>query len=311
MRKIILFIIGLYIIFPTEGQTPGVFSSLFNEKDLTGWVMPGSPPGFKAENGIMIAVPSKGSDIFSEKEYGNFVLRFDYLLSEVGNSGVLIRCDAANPWKTGVEVQLLAPWTPYRDDLHCTGSIYGHVAVTDRPDETTGKWHEMEIVCDRKIITVSVDGQVATRANIDSVESMQDKHLQGVLGFQSNHSKKGEFAHFRNLSIWNLDADPGYLGAGFYDNDARVRTQAWKAAKEMGAPMIDNLIMMLSGDNVKAQAGARQVLFDIVAKATAPDSSGSDKEKIINDLKAATDAECSKAALSYIDWLIGFCSAGN
>lgn len=311
MKRFIFLIIGLGIILPVIAQSPQGFSTMFNGKDLSGWVMPGEVPGFKVEDGIMVAVPSKGSDIFSEKEYGNFIFRFEYLLSEVGNSGVLIRCDTVNPWGTGVEVQLLAPWTPYRNDLHCTGSIYGHVAVTNRPDETTGKWHEMEINCDRKVITISVDGKIATKANIDSVKSMQDKHLQGVIGIQSNHSKKGEFAHFRNLGLWNLDADPGYVAAGFYDNDARVRKQAWKAAEELGAPMTDYLVLMLSGENIRAQAGARQVLFNMMAKVTAPGSFSSDKKKLVSALSTATSLCRSATDSAYLKWLIDMANPGN
>lgn len=311
MKKIIILIIVLGIKLPGLAQNPKGFSTLFNGKDLTGWVMPGDVPGFKVEDETMVAVPSKGSDIFSEKEYGNFILRFEYLLSEVGNSGVLIRCDTVNPWGTGVEVQLLAPWTPYRDDLHCTASIYGHVAVTNRPDETTGKWHEMEIRCDRKEIIILVDGQIATHANTDTVKSMQDKHLQGAIGFQSNHSKKGEYAHFRNLSLWNLDADPGYVAAGFFDYDARVRKQAWNAAEELGIPIVDYLVKMLSGENIKAQTGARQVLFNIVAGATKPGSSASERKEVTNALRSAANSNISVSASSYLEWLIDFANTRN
>ena len=90
------------------------------------------------------------------------------MLSKVGNSGVFIRRNPSVPGD-GFEVQLLAPWTPWRDDLHCTGSMYGHVAVTNRPDETTGLWYKMEIKCDRNIVTVSVNDTVTTVADIDTV----------------------------------------------------------------------------------------------------------------------------------------------
>ncbi|MDD4189839.1 MAG: DUF1080 domain-containing protein [Mangrovibacterium sp.] len=304
MKKILILIAILGIILSGCSPNNESFTSLFNGKDLTNWEMPGEVPGFEVSGGIIVAEPPGESDLFTEKQFGNFIFRFEYLLSKVGNSGVLIRCDPEDPWGTGVEVQLLAPWTPYRDDLHCTGSIYGHVAVTNRPDETTGIWHEMEIKCDRKNISISVDGQVATVANIDTVASMKDKHLAGVIGFQSNHSEEGEFAHFRNISIRDLDANPGYVAKGFYEEDERVREQAHKAAETMGTPMIELLALMLTNENPVAQTGARQVLFDITAQSTTPDVPKSEKKDMIKALKKSLKNCSSETASGYLRWLL-------
>ena len=304
MKKILILVAILGIILSRCSQNKDSSISLFNGKDLTNWVMPGEIPGFKVSGGIIIAEPPDGSDLFTEKQYGNFIFKFEYLLSKVANSGVLIRCNPEDPLVTGVEVQLLAPWTPYRDDLHCTGSMYGHVAVSNRPDETTGIWHKMEIKCDRKNITISVDGQVATVANIDTVESMKDKHLTGVIGFQSNHSDEGEFANFRNISIIDMDCNPEYVAKGFYEEDARVREQAYKAAGKMGTPMIELLVRMLAEENPAAQAGAKQVLFDITAQSTAPEASKSRKKDVIKALRKSIKKCSSETASGYLRWLL-------
>ncbi len=281
------------------------FTPLFNGKDLTNWKMlPGKEPGFEVIDGVIVASPQNGSDLFTEETYGNFIFKFEYLLSEVGNSGVLIRVDPQNPWGTGVEIQLLAPWTPYRDDLHCTGSIYGYVAVFDRPDETTGIWHQMEIKCDRKNITIMVDGLITTTANIDTVKGMEEKYLAGAIGFQSNHSKKGEYARFRNISIKNLDAEPAYVATGFYEKDSRLRTLAHKAAVSMGAPFVEHLVRMLSEENTMVQAGAKQALFDITAQATTPGIAKAEKNEVIKALKKSTKQLHSQSASEYISWLL-------
>lgn len=280
------------------------FISLFNGKDLSGWAMPKDVPGFEVKDGIMIAEPPGGSDIFTNEEYANYIFRFEYLLSKVGNSGVLIRCSPENPWGTGVEVQLLAPWTPYRDDLHCTGSIYGYVPVTNRPDETTGVWHEMEIRCDRNIIIISVDGQMTTAANVGMVESMKDKLLSGVIGFQSNHSKQGEFVQLRNISIRNLDSEPEYVAGGFYIEDMRFRQQAWETAKSMGAPVVPFLAKIMEGVNPLAVSGAKQVLFDITARATSPGSEEKIRNELIQILRVESGKPYSQAVTGYLAWLL-------
>ncbi len=85
--------------------------SLFNGKDLSLWEMSDDEPGFEVKEGVIVTTVQNGSNLFTKKQYGNYILRLEYMLSEVGNSGVLIRSDPANAWATGAEVQLLAPWT--------------------------------------------------------------------------------------------------------------------------------------------------------------------------------------------------------
>jgi hypothetical protein len=311
MKKI--FVLAMLFALSVWGfsQENEQFISLFNGKDLTGWSMPGEVPGFEVTEGVMVAEPPSGSDIFTTEEFANYIFRFEYLLSEVGNSGVLIRCTPENPWGTGVEVQLLAPWTPYRDDLHCTGSLYGHVAVTNRPDETTGIWHQMEIRCDRNLITVSVDGQVTTEANTDTVESMKGKYISGAIGFQSNHSKKGEFARFRNISIRNLDLEPEYVKAGFFAEDVRFRKSAHEAALKIGASMIEPLSRLLFSESPVAQSGAKQVLFELVAHATAPGVPKGEKNAVGKNLEKSR-RNCSEVDVSqYLEWLLEMTKSGR
>ena len=278
MRNILLFLLFLMHTVLGFSQENSGFVSLFNGKDLTGWIMPGKIPGFEVIDGIMVAEPQNGSDIFTNQEYANYIFRFEYLLSKVGNSGVLIRCSPQDPWGTGVEVQLLAPWTPYRDDLHCTASLYGHVAVTNRPDAPTGIWHEME--------------------------SMRDKYIAGAIGFQSNHSHKGEFIHLRNIAVRDLDLEPDYVAGGFYFEDIRFREQAWNAARTIGAPVIGHLAKLMDDENPVAEAGAKQILFDIIANATAPDQTKANRDEIISAIKSEKSNSLSGKATAYLQWLL-------
>lgn len=305
MRIYILFLMFLGIsVTGCSQKTKKEYVPLFNDKDLTGWVMPGKVPGFEVTDGIMVGEPPGGSDIFTEEEFANYHFKFEYLLSEVGNSGVLIRCKPENPWGTGVEIQLLAPWTPYRDDLHCTGSLYGHVAVTSRPDETTGIWHEMEIIYDREFITILVDGKVTTEARVDTVETMKGKLRSGAIGFQSNHSNKGEFVHFRNISIRNLDLEPDYVAKGFYYQDSVFRKQAMDFAESIGIPIVKYLAEIADEQNPEASSAAKQILFNMMAKATAPDGSKKDLKKLKKAYKSALKNTGSEPAKHHLKWLL-------
>lgn len=282
------------------------FSPLFNGKNLDKWTL-GEEGGFEIIKGELYTSSfGEGNNLFTKKWYCNYVLRLEYMLSDIGNSGVLIRCDPQDPWKTGAEVQLLAPWTPWRDDLHCTGSLYGHVAVANRPDETTGIWHKMEIRCDRNTIRVSVDDTVTTLASIDTVKTWRDKFLCGAIGLQVNHADtEGQYAKFRNIYIRDLDGDPEYVSGGFYEKDTLLRSQAHAAAITLGAKMVEPLAMMMSGEDPVAKSGSRQVLFDIVARATAPQSEEIYKNNIAIALKNCVDSTSSEITKNYLKWLSG------
>ncbi|MFW5773690.1 MAG: hypothetical protein ACOCWD_03325, partial [Tangfeifania sp.] len=89
-----------------------------------------------------------------------------------------------------------------------------------------------------------------------------------------------------------------------YEEDARLRELAHKAARSIGAPMIEPLGQMLAEKNPMAQSGARQVLFDITAQSTAQDTPGSEKKVVINALQSSLDDCSSETASGYLDWLL-------
>ena len=271
MKKLVfIFCLTLFYALTCFSQDNSKFVSLFNGKDLGSWTLE-KPGGFQIDNGELLTKSfGKGYDLYTNKKYGNFILRFEYKLSKVGNSGVFIRCETFNQG-AGYEVQLLAPWTPWRPDLYCTGSIYGHVAPQNRPDETTGVWYKTEIKCDRNIITITINDEVTTLANIDTVKGLVNKPIIGVIGLQSNHAnEKGQNARFRNIFIRDLDAEPDYVIKGFHEKSNKYRTQAQVAAVDLGAKMVQPLAGLMAGSDIAAKSGAKQALFDLVAKSTAP-----------------------------------------
>jgi len=305
MKKFILF---AYILsfFSLSCSSPGQnFVSLFNGKDLTNWKLD-KPGGFEVVDGELITMSfGSGTDIFSDRFYGNFILRLEFLLSEVGNSGVFIR---RNPSVSGsgFEVQLLAPWTPWRDDLHCTGSLYGHVAVSNRPDETTGRWYKMEIKCDRNIITVSVNDEITTMADIDTVKTMAGMPFMGNIGFQGNHaSKEGQYAKFRNIRICDLDAEPGYVAKGFQNKNWELRYLSRISAVKLGAVMIQPMAEMMSGDDPMLKSEAKQVLFDIVARVSYPEGSARERKEVKRAIKKSMKITSAEITSDYLEWILG------
>jgi hypothetical protein len=229
----------------------------------------------------------------------------EFLLSDAGNSGIFIRRNPELPG-SGFEVQLLAPWTPRRDDLHCTGSLYGHVAVTNRPDETTGLWYRMEIKCDRSLITVSVNDAVTTIAYIDTVKTMAGKPFTGCIGFQANHAEKeGQFAKFRNIRIRDLDSEPDYVADGFQNKNWEHRYISRLSAVKLGAVMISQMAEMMSGTDPVAKSEAKQVLFDIVARVSDPAGPAGEKRAVRREIRKNIRTASSEITRNYLEWISG------
>ena len=64
---------------------------IFNGKDLTGWKAEASKEFWRAENGILVGENNpakKGNMLWSEKEYGDFVLEFDVRWKAASERGV-------------------------------------------------------------------------------------------------------------------------------------------------------------------------------------------------------------------------------
>ena len=245
-----------------QGDPEEGFVTLFDGRSLDGWE---AADGFVVDDGTLLTRGAKAGDLYTTAEYGNVILRLDYMLSPVGNSGVFVRTELGRHAETGFEVQLLAPWTPYRDDLHCTGSLYGHVPVTTRPDESTGVWHSMEIVLDRDTVIVSVDGKMATWARTEWVDGLRDKSLRGRIGFQGNHSDPEQWVRFRNIRIRDLDADVDYTLRGFQRTDPQIRRTAHAATLRLGAAAVPDLCQLMAGSDTASSSAARETLFAIVA----------------------------------------------
>ena len=194
------------------------FTSLFNGKDLTGWKYGKrgngehkDGVGYQVENGVIFSTVKDGGNLYTEKEYGDFVFRFDFKLTANANNGIGIRApgegDAAY---VGMEIQVLddsgsayQKLQPYQ--YH--GSIYDLVACKRGFQKPVGEWNEEEIQAKGRQIKVTLNGTVIVDANLDDIkdEGKLKKHpgvknTKGHIGFLGH----GARVEFRNLRIKEL-----------------------------------------------------------------------------------------------------------
>ena len=267
MKKLLVVLVLILCAAACAADANDGFVPIFNGRDLSGWVVMGDAAGFRVEDGCMLSEGGKGGNwIRTAQPYSNFVFRLEWMLSKVGNSGIMVRHGISGG---GFEVQLLAPWTPYRDDLHCTGSMYGFVPANPRPDETTLRWRKAEIRATYGHVEAYIDGVKTSEADYDKVPGMEGFSLTGYLGMQDSHTGPGEWVKFRNIEIKDLDQDPAFVAKQLGSVNTARRRAAYDTALKLGGAMIEALLDSLtSGTQAEANA-ARYALSGIVGGLTA------------------------------------------
>jgi len=190
---------------PEEGFVP-----LFDGRTLNGWILVhGKGRGYIVEDGAVVCPEDGGGNLFTEKEYANFILRLEWRLWEGGNNGIGIRAplegDAAY---AGMEIQILDDEAEVYQKMKLrpaqyTGSIYDVVPARRGFVRRNGVWNEEEIRAEGRRIRVTLNGQTITDANLDEIRDPEvlRKHpgLQrkaGHIGFLG-HGTRVEFRHIR------------------------------------------------------------------------------------------------------------------
>src|SRR5262245_63426508 len=70
---------------------PG-FVDLFDGKTLDGWKLVGKHgEGYGVKDGVIFCAHSGGGNLFTQKEYSDFIFRFEFKLEDGSNNGVGIR----------------------------------------------------------------------------------------------------------------------------------------------------------------------------------------------------------------------------
>jgi hypothetical protein len=203
---VVAILLGAYA---AAGAEPG-FKPLFNGKDLAGWKLVGAHGrGYVVEDGKIVCPKDGGGNLFTDSEYANFVLRFEFKLEEGSNNGIGIRAplegDAAYQ---GMEIQVLDNDAPvYKGKLHPAqyhGSIYDVVPAKTGYLKPTGQWNSEEIRADGRHITVTLNGTKIVDANLDSVKDPEVLKRHPGLARTTGHI--GLLGHdtrveFRNLRV--------------------------------------------------------------------------------------------------------------
>lgn len=195
-----------------QAQEAG-FVSLFDGQSLTGWV--GNKSSYLVKEGMIVIEPKGGGggNLYTEKEYGNFILRFEFQLTPGANNGLGIHAplegDAAY---VGKEFQILDNEAEKYAGLQTYqyhGSLYGVMSAKRGFLRPTGEWNQQEVRINHPYVTVILNGEVILEGNyleasqsgtLDKKEHPGLTRSRGHIGFLGH----GDLVRFRNIKIKEL-----------------------------------------------------------------------------------------------------------
>jgi hypothetical protein len=174
------------------------FKSIFNGKDLTGWIAPSPNPFWRVENGVLIGINDEkqtGSMLKTEKNYKNFIVELDVRVQDPMDSGLFMRTPALQ-MQIGKSISL-------KKEL--TGSFYigkaGYVEAGQAKDAVkllkAGDWNTVRLEAKGDTFTVWLNGTQASRYTNPGYPDA------GPISVQV-HAKIGGKVEFRNMRVAEL-----------------------------------------------------------------------------------------------------------
>jgi hypothetical protein len=187
---------GFLPLFTEEGAPKGWLVRAWNDvKDP-----PAKPTDWKVEKGVLHGGEPRGSWLMSEKEYGDFILEFEFKLGELGNSGCALRAPLrGDPAFDGLELQMAdLRYNPQAKDSELTGGLYRAIAPKKQVYQPT-EWNKYQITFKGPRLKVVLNGELVQ--DLDVTEQNQEvKRHNGVIAPPiKNRPRRGHIG-FQELS---------------------------------------------------------------------------------------------------------------
>jgi hypothetical protein len=167
--------------------------------------------GYRVKDGVIYCDAANGGNLFTEKQYDNFVLKLEFKLTPGANNGIGVRAPYQGTIAySGMEIQVLDDtadkYANLRPEQYC-GSLYDVSAAQRGHLKPVGEWNEEEIIADGRQITVKLNGATVVDTNLDDVKD--PAKLKKHPGLQNKSGHIGFLGHgsevqFRNLRVKEL-----------------------------------------------------------------------------------------------------------
>jgi hypothetical protein len=222
------FLLALLALILIGADKPAEFVPLFPEDGIPkGWsvrawddVKKPAPTEavWKVQDGILHGSEPRGTWLVSDKEYGDFILEFEWKIGEQGNSGCGIRFPSqGDPAFDGLEIQMADERYNRGQDGpdRLTGSFYKAIAPTKQVFKPT-EWNTYQITAQGSRIKVVLNGEVIHDIDLSQFDKpvqrhdntmappLKDRPKRGHIGFQEL-SRGGGHVQIRSARIKVLD----------------------------------------------------------------------------------------------------------
>ena len=215
----------------TEAEIEDGWVLLFDGKTTDGWknFNQDHVSGWKVEDGCLLGQGlggDIGGDIVTEKEYGNFILKWDWKLGPHGNSGVMYHVVEGDqykaPYETGPEYQLIED-DDFRDEngepyplekWQETAADYAMYVASDQKQLNTRDWNSSKILFTQEKAEYWLNGQKVVEF-VPWSDDWNKRRKSGKWGTYPDYgqAKKGKIClqdhgskiWFRNIKIKELD----------------------------------------------------------------------------------------------------------
>lgn len=185
------------------------FQSVFNGEDFTGWK--GDTDSYEVVDGAIRCKPGQGGNLFTEKQYGDFIARLEFKLPPGGNNGLAVRyAGEGRPHLEGFELQVLdSEHEKYAklDPRQYHGSVYGLIPAHRGYLRPTGEWNFQQVTVVGNRVKVELNGTTILDGDIAEVKEGKDGAVPpgslrkvGHFGFAGHNDP----VEFRNISIREL-----------------------------------------------------------------------------------------------------------
>lgn len=221
MRKNLLLSLFLFTGILATAQTSANWKNLFNGKDFSGWKQLNGKAKYTVQNGEIVGTTvfnEPNSFLATEKDYGDFILEFDYKVDSTMNSGVQFRSESKEDYKNGRVHGYQFEIDPSKRGW--TGGIYDEARrdwlypLDLNPSAKTafkqGQWNKVRIECIGNNIRTWVNG-------VPAAHVIDDMTPKGFIALQVHAIKKkedeGRQIRWRNLRIQTENLKPSpYTG---------------------------------------------------------------------------------------------------
>ncbi len=206
MKKLAILLIGCAMALPAAGQN---WTPLFNGKNLKGWHQLNGKASYKVEDGAIVGYSKLGtpnSFLCTRQNYGDFILEFEFKVTDGLNSGVQFRSESLKSYNNGrvhgyqfeIDPSPRA-WCGGVYDEARRGWLY---PLTKNPPARTAfknnEWNKARIEACGNIIRTWVNG-------IPCTNLWDDKTLSGFIALQvhsiANKRDEGKTISWRNIRI--------------------------------------------------------------------------------------------------------------